>query len=318
VVYLHIPIGYFKQSTFQFKGGMRIDQIKNFVKTVDSLSITKAAEELYISQSVLSRQISSMEQQLGIVLFERSKSGIKLTSVGAVAYEHFAKVLHAYENALYYINEYQEHMIGTLKFGKLIGLRMPKSIQDALAEFSKIYHKTAILRNSLNNSAMAKKLRNGDFDIYLTWKQEVEDGRLFEFVEVCDAETSLAVSSSHPLATCGHATIEMFKDDNWITVLQEESYKQNMAMAQLFKDIGFEPHLIYANDLSGMVDLINDGVGVGIISKSHILHGASSMTFIDLPQLPNRTMALACRKDNENPLTQEYMRILNKYLATEA
>jgi DNA-binding transcriptional LysR family regulator len=297
---------------------MRIDQIKNFIKTVDSLSITKAAEELFISQSVLSKQIRSMEQQLGIVLFARNKSGINLTPAGAVAYEHFAKVLQEYENAIHYIKDYQDHVGGVLNFAKLVGLRMPKCIQDSFDDFANFYPKASILRGSMDNDLMFKMLADGDFDIYLTWKHEVEDNPSFESLMVDAAESTLVVSVAHPLADTDHPDIEAFKDENWIAIIKEEYYKHSMATVQLLKDAGFEPNLIYANNLGGMVDLISDGVGVGILSKSHILHGASSLKFIDMPQLPKREMVLAFRKDNKNPLTGEYIQILNKHLVDDA
>jgi DNA-binding transcriptional LysR family regulator len=170
----------------------------------------------------------------------------------------------------------------------------------------------------MGNEHVTKALRSGDFDIYLTWKQEVEDNFAYESITVDVAEAALVVSSAHPLADNAHADIEMFKKDNWIIIIKEESHGHNVAMAQLFKDYGFEPNLIYASDLGGMVDLISDGAGVGILSKSHILHGASSLKFIDMPHLPKREMVLACRKDNKNPLTGEYIQILNKHLAAEA
>ena len=293
---------------------MRIDQIKNFIKTVDSLSISKAADELYLSQSVLSKQINSMEQQLNTVLFDRTKAGIKLTPVGVVAYEHFIQVLDEYEKAIYSIKEYQNHVIGTLCFGKQIGLKVPKSITEAFTEFSNSYPKTSILRNSLNYGPMKKGLRDGEYDIYLTWGQEVDDNSLFEFLVVDIADACLVVADSHPLAGNQQATLDMFKEDNWITGIPEDSFRHDALMTQTFKKIGFEPHLIFTDELGAMIDLISDGVGVGLISKAHILYGAQSLTFLDLPEIPKRTMALAYRKDNKNPLTGEFISILKKQL----
>ena len=71
---------------------MNFSQIKCFLAAADCLSFTKAAERLYLSQPVLSRQIASMEDELGIELFIREKKSIRLTPAGEVMAEGLAQL----------------------------------------------------------------------------------------------------------------------------------------------------------------------------------------------------------------------------------
>ena len=57
-----------------------IQKYMAFVKTVECGSFTKAAEQLSYSQSGISRMINDLEKEWKVVLLERSKSGVKLTS----------------------------------------------------------------------------------------------------------------------------------------------------------------------------------------------------------------------------------------------
>ena len=70
-------------------------QLEYFLKTAETLNITKAAKELYISQPSLSEQIQRLEQELGVELFYRKDRSLKLTTAGKVligeTYEYFAK-----------------------------------------------------------------------------------------------------------------------------------------------------------------------------------------------------------------------------------
>lgn len=59
-----------------------IQKYMAFVKTVECGSFTKAAEQLSYSQSGISRMINDLEKEWKVVLLERSKSGVKLTSSG--------------------------------------------------------------------------------------------------------------------------------------------------------------------------------------------------------------------------------------------
>ena len=61
---------------------MNISQIKYVLEVAKSSSISKAATRLYISQPALSTSIKELEEELGIVLFERTSKGIRLTDEG--------------------------------------------------------------------------------------------------------------------------------------------------------------------------------------------------------------------------------------------
>jgi LysR family transcriptional regulator, transcription activator of glutamate synthase operon len=61
---------------------MELKQVEYFLTIVDTGSFSTAADELYISQSSLSKQIMSLEKELGFQLFDRSKRKIVLTPAG--------------------------------------------------------------------------------------------------------------------------------------------------------------------------------------------------------------------------------------------
>ena len=294
---------------------MRIEQIKHFIKTVDTLSITKAAEELYITQSVLSKQIAGMEHELNVTLFERSKAGIRLTPVGVVAYECFSKVLQSYESAIHHIRDYQTNVAGTLYFSKLSGLKAPETLINGIEEFRRRYPNVTVLRKNQNNGPMTVSMRDGKHDVYLTWQHCVCDNPNMEFVPLARFKVSLAVSSAHSLAGVENPGIDMLRNVSWITILEEEAYSLNRLISKITKNAGFEPHMIYAENLSDMIDLIQDGTGVGVVCEGHILHGASSMHFMDFPEIPGWTMVVASRKDNKNPMAAEFLSVLGKNAA---
>ena len=62
-------------------------QVRCFLEVVRFLNFTRAARELYISQSNISRQIASLEEELGLALFDRNSKGVKLTDQGQMLAE---------------------------------------------------------------------------------------------------------------------------------------------------------------------------------------------------------------------------------------
>src|SRR5260370_13927685 len=67
--------------------------IQGFEAAARNLSFTKAAEELFITQSAVSRQIKALEDHLGVVLFERRQRALVLTESGHALYRVATDVL---------------------------------------------------------------------------------------------------------------------------------------------------------------------------------------------------------------------------------
>ncbi len=87
---------------------MNIESLRMFIKIVDNGSITKTAEQTYISQSALSQQIKTMEQLFNTQLIERSNRGVTLTCNGKVVYEYARHLTSTYDSMIREIQENEE------------------------------------------------------------------------------------------------------------------------------------------------------------------------------------------------------------------
>lgn len=76
---------------------MNIQNLKMFLKIVESGSISKAAEQMNISQSALSQQLRVMEQEIGSLLFERNYSGVIPTEAGSIVYQRAIEMVTTYD-----------------------------------------------------------------------------------------------------------------------------------------------------------------------------------------------------------------------------
>ena len=75
-------------------------QVQYFLQVAESMSFSKAAEELYVSQPSVSRQVQLLEQELGFSLFDRSsKRNLTMTPAGVVFREYFLHTARGMEEA---------------------------------------------------------------------------------------------------------------------------------------------------------------------------------------------------------------------------
>ncbi|PKU26488.1 LysR family transcriptional regulator [Telmatospirillum siberiense] len=93
----------------------RLDSMEAFVRVADSHSFSEAARRLGLSKSVVSRQVSALESQLGARLFHRTTRSLSLTEIGQAYYERCARILAEIEEANLSVSSLQAAPRGKLR-----------------------------------------------------------------------------------------------------------------------------------------------------------------------------------------------------------
>lgn len=101
---------------------INVKQIEYFVEVAKTLNYTKAAENLYISQSANTKQIFLLEEDLGVELFIRSHKGVQLTLVGELFLKDAIDILQKIEGSQRRMKNFKEGKEGYLKLGYVMGL----------------------------------------------------------------------------------------------------------------------------------------------------------------------------------------------------
>lgn len=117
---------------------MNIQKYLAFVKTVEYGSFTKAAEKLNYSQSGISRMIRDLEQEWRVVLLERGKSGVRLTSDGMKLLPHAKRVCLEYEKLQMEVDELNGLQSGLIRIGTFSSVAT-HWLPNIIREFQKAY-----------------------------------------------------------------------------------------------------------------------------------------------------------------------------------
>ncbi len=106
---------------------MEFRQLKYFCAIADSGSISRAAQQVFIAQSALSKQIAELEAELHVTLLHRSRSGVSLTEEGKIFYEYAQAIQKQINDARAAVNLASGTMVGN------VVLAIPQSVSGALA-----------------------------------------------------------------------------------------------------------------------------------------------------------------------------------------
>lgn len=174
---------------------MELEQLRQLVAFAEQGTLSRAAEELHISQPSLSRTMQALEEELQASLFIRQKNRIVLNEVGQVAVEYAQQVLAAAEKLARRVQLAQ-------RIGRSVALGScaPVPIQDLRPLLQELYDGVAVA-SELNSSddALVDGLRQGRYQIVVTHEPPPQDEELFCF-PYREEHLSLLVPDNHPLA----------------------------------------------------------------------------------------------------------------------
>ena len=135
-----------------------------FYVVANNQNITKASEELHISQPAISKSIKHLEEQLGGQLFVRTKRGVILTDEGKEFYNYIKQAIEFINNAENKFTDLINLETGTIRIG--ISTTLTKEfLLPYLEEFHELYPKIDIQIDTSITPELLHKLRNGLIDI---------------------------------------------------------------------------------------------------------------------------------------------------------
>jgi LysR family nitrogen assimilation transcriptional regulator len=128
----------------QWLGGMELRQLRLFLRAAELKSISRAAMDLRIAQPALSRQIRSLEEELGVQLFVRDGRGVSLTEVGSILYEEVSAAMQRLDNACVTVREHQKIPSGVIRLGVLPNFG-PSFTADLMLKFRQSFPRARLL-----------------------------------------------------------------------------------------------------------------------------------------------------------------------------
>ena len=202
---------------------MNTTQIKCFLAVTQTLNFTKAAEQLFISQPGLSRQIVSLERELNTLLFIRESRNVRLTPAGVV----FAKGLEGfnskYEELIHRVQKVGQGYSGSLVIGMLDGYYITEDLYEKNMKFAADNPNIDVIVKQGSYGDLRRWLENGEIDIALTLSFELANMKNVVSTEFRPAPPIMVVSKHTELGKKEEITLEDFKTETMILVSPDDS-----------------------------------------------------------------------------------------------
>jgi DNA-binding transcriptional LysR family regulator len=277
---------------------MEIRQIEFFLSIVRSGSFSEAADEHFISQSSLSKNIIALEKELHVSLFDRSKRKVFLTDAGEVFLEHARKIHGAYRAMIVDLDNYKSD-VGSFSIAA-IPVISQYGITTYIAQFQEVYPNIQFTLEEIDGLNILPAMEEYRFDLALTRHNFLDDEK-FDSLEICKDQLLVVVSTKNRHATRSSISIKELSADNFI-VFDRVTDLHRLIMEEC-KKAGYDPMIFYSSHRKVSVfGLVGANIGLALMpSKVYDYHKHPDVIAVPLEEQIECNMVLAYLKNKNLP-----------------
>ncbi|MBP1468480.1 LysR family transcriptional regulator [Candidatus Chloroploca sp. M-50] len=272
---------------------MELRHLRYFEAVARYSHVTRAAAELHIAQPALSKQISQLEQELGVALFDRVGRNVRLTEAGEALLPHARAVMAQVESARAEMAERIGLRRGRASVGTppTVGTQL---LPRVLAAFNRHYPGIELRLHEAGVQTLFDLLEAGLTDVGIV-TLPVEDEHL-TVVPLFTEEMVIVVCRDHPLAAQGMAQIADFQDASW--VLSPENYELREATLTACQKAGFTPRVVLdGGETDTLLRFVAAGIGIALVPRLAVQETSEVMVLRVTDQKLERTLGLVWRGD---------------------
>ena len=288
---------------------MNLSQLYYFRKLAQLQHYTKAAKELYITQPSLSDSISSLEQELGLSLFQKEGRNVKLTKYGKEFYEYVDAALNELDKGIAVAKSKSGLLGGVIDLG-CIPTILGDYVPSVLTRYREIYPKVSFNIYQGHTLRLLDELKKGTYDVAFCSK--TEDTEL-EFIPILAQRLILVVRADHPLAQKEAVMLEELSDYSLTT------YRETIPIGKIVRTVlrnkGVEASFSYDDEISiGGVVMATTQAAIAADTPYLSQFGYIKKIIIsDIPEDTRLVYMVYSKKNYMTKATEDFMEFLVKH-----
>lgn len=293
---------------------MELRQLEYFTMLCEELHFTRAAEKLHIAQPTLSQQIKILEEEMGVLLFNRIGKKISLTVAGQLLYTQSLTIFQTIQNTKHQLQELSTLQKGILRIGATPG-ELTNFISTVLLDFIQEY--PAVQVSVISTDDVHTLLKENKIDLGFSFSQFAMQEGQFSEIPLYTEPLYFVVHKDHPLAAQDVVQLQELTRERLVLFPPQQLCRklidQALKKEQLVFQIGFE-----TASIPTIFHFVEKQLGGTIVARTlYQLHKTSQMSAkkIASPQL-KREAVLIYQKENYMPqVARAFLPILQKAIA---
>ncbi|MGM9614808.1 MAG: LysR family transcriptional regulator [Oscillospiraceae bacterium] len=238
---------------------MRTSRYEVFLKIVETQSLTKTAAYFGCTQSAVSQLVKTLEQELGVSLLVRSKSGVRLTAEGEYLLPGMRQIVSGERSVFERSLELQNLNAGLIRIGIFTSLSC-QWLPPYLKRFREEYPNIGFELLQGDVTQISDWLRNGIVDVGFMTPPDSDE---FYFRELLADRMNIVLPPEHPKAG-GPVSLKELREETF--VLLESGY--SLITEKMFQSANMHPKKQYTvKDDYTVMSMVESGLGVSILPE---------------------------------------------------
>lgn len=286
---------------------MNTQQLESFVRVAENLNFARAAEALNITQSAVSRQINSLEEELGTKLFHRSTRTVSLTPAGISFLDDAKEVLKKLQIAALKMQNHTKSNIQILSIGcsnesNLIPLS--KTLSQCRLQIPELHPFVRVIpfRSILN------LFIHGEIDVLFGFQEDIplRDGMVYR--ELAKIPICCAVPSGHPISQKEEIHEEDLLSENIVICNSYEIPSKAAGIQNQLANKFLPDSTYYCENLQVLLSLVKAEYGFAVLPDQASVD--SDITYIPLFGYESLSYGIFYKSAAKNPLVKKFISLL--------
>ena len=243
---------------------MELRQLRLFIEVAKHKSITKAAENMHISQPALSKSLMALEDELGMKLIIRTNKTSDLTDAGKVVLEYALRMT-------VLVDEMKTTLIDMTNLSRgQINIGLPPFIGSlffprVMAKFHHAFPNIELNITEYGGARVVKSVEEGEFELGVAVLPI--DEQQFSVYPIVEEEMRLVVYKDHHLSDRVEVELKELREEEFI--FYHEEFALNQIMRNHFIAAGFEPKILFkSSQWDLMTEMVAANLGITILPQS--------------------------------------------------
>jgi DNA-binding transcriptional LysR family regulator len=246
---------------------MDLRRLRYFVVAAEELNFSRAAERLRIAQPPLSSQIKQLENELGVLLFDRTGRGVRLTDPGHVLLEEARRIFIQLEQTARIVERVGSGKVGRLSLG-FVPSATNEVLPPLLYEFRRRFPDVELFLHEMMPDQVVQRLHGRQVDVgffYLPF-----DDSALDFSPVSREPLVVALPETHPLAREPEIDLRTLEHEPFVLPMRYNMPGLYGQVTEVCRQAGFTPRAVQKDVwlMQTIVGLVASAIGVALVPAS--------------------------------------------------
>lgn len=286
---------------------MDLFRMRCIISAADCLNFSKAAREMFVTQSAITQQIAGTEKELGIKLFRKTGRSMALTEAGSYFVSGLKNIVLSYDALCS-----QTKRIAAAEDELRIGYHGPMdwgTMLSLISSFKGHFPEAKLSIRTDHWGVLMRDLDRGMLDAVFTEKAELQNHPDVMSVDLFSDYSCVCMNKANPLAKRVRITPD---EVNSQTLIMTNSPQPSASMTAIIERLGAvgvqTEEMQFVDQFETALTMVAANMGVAFFPRSFKVYTHPSITFVDLDApLFHMDIVLAFSKPNRNNLVQEFV-----------